>query len=805
MKKNILKFITIISIVFFVLVTYLSLVGIETEKFNNQIKDRIVKANNNLDIKLKKIKLTLDPLNLKVNAKTVGAIIFYSKRPLSLEYIKTQVSLLSLIKNKIISSNIEIATRSILLKDLVRFIRASNNIPQLFFLEKIINNGHIIVKARLNLDEFGNIKEDYEINGLLNDGGINFLKKNKFENINFKFNVRKDNYKFEEIKFTNNKINFVSKLLNIKKKQNTFLLEGNIENKKDFLNINFLKLLKLNFKGMDLENAWFRSENNFTLEIDNKFNFKNFILDSSVIVHKLKYIKPEIIKNYLPDINEKILLNNHTIKLDYKNKKLSIMGVGKIKLKDKFDEIKYFITKNNNNVRLNSNLNIENVNLKKHKFLKDYFPHINDKINLRNQKLIINYENKNLSLSGEGEVKIDKEYDKIKYSLSKEDEKFNFDVDLKFDQTKFKIPQFNYQKKDKSISKLKIRGNFEQNKNLKLKYLKIFEDNNKIEISNLLLGENNLIINLDKANFDYLDTENKQNQFIVQKKDRINYQINGSVFNANSLIANLLKDNIENKSKIFKNKINLFVNLDQVYIDEIYFINNLNGKLFIKKNKVKNANLSANFNNKEKISFIINTEGNGNKITTLTSSWAKPLVNRYKFIKGFEDGYLDFHSSKKDGVSNSVLIIDNFKVKEIPVLAKLLALASLQGIADLLTGEGIRFTDFEMRFSNDKKLMKIEELYAIGPSISVLMEGYIQTDELISLRGTLVPASTINRSIASIPLIGDLLVGKKVGEGVFGVSFKIKGPPKNLETKVNPIKTLTPRFITRTLEKIKKN
>jgi hypothetical protein len=54
-------------------------------------------------------------------------------------------------------------------------------------------------------------------------------------------------------------------------------------------------------------------------------------------------------------------------------------------------------------------------------------------------------------------------------------------------------------------------------------------------------------------------------------------------------------------------------------------------------------------------------------------------------------------------------------------------------------------------------------------------------------------------------LIGNILVGKKVGEGVFGVSFKVKGPPKDLETTVNPIKTLTPRFITRTLEKIKKN
>ena len=101
--------------------------------------------------------------------------------------------------------------------------------------------------------------------------------------------------------------------------------------------------------------------------------------------------------------------------------------------------------------------------------------------------------------------------------------------------------------------------------------------------------------------------------------------------------------------------------------------------------------------------------------------------------------------------------------------------------------------------------MRIQELYAIGPAISILLEGYIEKDKLISLRGTLVPATTINRSISSIPLLGDLLIGKKVGEGVFGVSFKIKGPPNRLETTVNPIKTLTPRFITRTLEKIKKN
>ena len=101
--------------------------------------------------------------------------------------------------------------------------------------------------------------------------------------------------------------------------------------------------------------------------------------------------------------------------------------------------------------------------------------------------------------------------------------------------------------------------------------------------------------------------------------------------------------------------------------------------------------------------------------------------------------------------------------------------------------------------------MTIDEMYSIGPAVSVLMSGYIEDKKLVSLRGTLVPATTINRSISSIPLLGKILIGDKVGEGVFGVSFKIKGPLKNLKTTVNPIKSLTPRFITRTLEKIKKN
>ena len=210
------------------------------------------------------------------------------------------------------------------------------------------------------------------------------------------------------------------------------------------------------------------------------------------------------------------------------------------------------------------------------------------------------------------------------------------------------------------------------------------------------------------------------------------------------------------------------------------------------------------FTDNEKLFVSIKSQNINSSVTTFYSDRAKPFVKKYKFIKGFDGGNLDFSSKKINNVSKSKLIIDNFKIQEVPVLAKILTLASLQGIADLLTGEGVRFTDFEMIYSKKGNSMTIDEIYAIGPAISIMMDGYVESNKWISLRGTLVPATKLNAIIASIPLVGDILVGKKTGEGVVGVSFKMKGPPKDIKTTVNPIKTLTPRFIVRAVEKMKK-
>ena len=457
-----------------------------------------------------------------------------------------------------------------------------------------------------------------------------------------------------------------------------------------------------------------------------------------------------------------------------------------------------------NNLKVETDLDLKNLNIIKNPInLKNFLPNYTEQIKFEDHKIKIKYIKKKLVIKGEGDVYIGDKLEQLSYNINSDDERISFDTKLNIRNNPLIINFLDYEKKDKNSSDVLLKGIYKKNKELILNTISIIEKNNQILIKDLILNKNFKIKNLDYVKLDYRNKNDLLNK-IELTKNKSNFSIKGKSFDATQFINNNMDDN--ESSTVFENLNTKFnIRIDKIYINKNDYTKNLLGNFTFKDNKLNRLNLASTFSNNKKMNLSIETNNQKETITNFSSNYPKPLIKRYDFIKGFEEGYLNFNSVKKDGVTNSILIIDNFKVKEVPVFAKLLSLASLQGIADLLTGEGIRFTDFEMRYSSKKGLTEIDEMYAIGPAISILMDGYIESKKLISLRGTLVPATTINRSIASIPLLGKILIGEKTGEGVFGVSFKIKGPPKNLSTTVNPIKTLTPRFITRTLEKIKKN
>ena len=732
MIKKLIKILSITLLLLILLVIYLSFIGIKTEKFNKSITNKISDINKKISLDLKDIKFLLNPYDFTANITTKDPTIVIGSNKVEIRSIKTNLSLKALFLDKFSVDDLQISTKPIMLKDMVLLTRSFNNSTELFLLNKFIKGGFLVANIKLKFDENGKIKKNYQINGFIKNGKLNFLNQLNANNLNFNFDINNQKYSLTKINTKINDIQFSSPLIEINEKKDLFSIKGRVLTEEKIFNKDQLKNMFTGFiKNSNIEKARFSSKNDISFDVSKKLKFKNLNIKSKINLDKL-IIKNDLIdlKPYIPNLDKLINFENQEITIDYNKDKFDIKGNGKILIKDKFDYINYELIKKND------------------KFI------FNTKANLKNAKLLIDF--------------------------------------------------LDYEKKEDLNATILIKGNFKVNKPINFELISLNEKNNKISFKNLNLRHDFKVMNIDSFELNYLNSNKVINQLSL-KKDNSNYIIEGKSFDATKLINKVMDSEDENLSLFanFNSKIN--IEIKKTHMDEINFMNNLSGALKFKNNKIMDLDLKAFYPNNKKISLSIKINERNEKVTKLSTDYPKPLIQRYKFINGFEDGFLVYQSVKKNGVSNALLTIDNFKVKKVPAFAKLLSLASLQGIADLLTGEGIRFTDFEMNFSNKKKLTTIEEMYAIGPAVSILMDGYIESKKLISLRGSLVPATTINKSIASIPLLGDILVGKKTGEGVFGVSFKIKGKPNDLKTTVNPIKTLTPRFITRTLEKIKKN
>ena len=728
MKKFFLRTIIILIVIFSSIISYLSIIGIETNKLNSQISHLVKNINKDLNIELRKIKLVLDPFNFVLNAKTVGPKLKIKEKELDIQNIQTTISINSFLQKKFSLSNLQISTNSLKIENVIAFLRKYKNNPEFFILEKVIKKGYLISNINLEFDDKGNIKNNFRIKGFIKDGKLSLLKNNQIEKLDFLFDITKDNYQINDVNLFFNEIPILSREIVIKKNKDNFLIEGSFENKdliveKKIIDTYF-NLISSKYKINDLN---FKSKNNFKFKLNNKLKINELEFLSKIKLNNLKFTHNLELIRFFPNIEKDIGIKDHSVTVKISKDKLSIKGSGNILLQEKEDDIEYSINKKNNQYKFKTSL-------------------------LSINPIIIDF--------------------------------------------------LGYQKDENLKSKINLNGLFIPEKKISFNFVSLEENNNKFIFENLIFDNNFQIIDLEKGTFNYEDKDKKKNILELFKKKN-QFYLNGKSFNADYLIENLF--NSENKNTLNLNKnFDLNIDIKKIYLDKNYELNMLNGNFNFNNNKVEKANLEGSFSNKEKFKFTINTKDN-NKVTTLFSDNAEPFLKKYKFIKGFKNGHLDFYSVNNGTRSISTLKIYDFNLKELPILTKILTLASLQGIADILSGEGITFNEFEMNFKSEKNGITIDEIYAIGPAISILMDGYYIEDELISLRGTLVPATTINKFVGSIPVLGKILVGNKTGEGVFGVSFKIKGSPKNPKTSVNPIKTLTPRFITRTLEKIKKN
>ena len=320
------------------------------------------------------------------------------------------------------------------------------------------------------------------------------------------------------------------------------------------------------------------------------------------------------------------------------------------------------------------------------------------------------------------------------------------------------------------------------------------EGENLIQINNLRFRENSVL------SFKKVAVATTNNNFSIQNNKKI--IIKGTKFDATNLAKFFNKQSDKNIFEKIDSKIEIDFKNIKVPMSEKLENFKLIGE--IKKGQFIKISSKGDFGGNNFLDISMKKDKNSDKkYLEIYSDLTRPLLSEYNFFKGLSGGNLLFTSVIEDKKSITKIKIENFKIVNAPGVIKLLSLADLGGLVDLAEGEGLSFDVLEINMEKSNNFLKLNEILALGPSMSVLMEGYQDKSGLTSLRGTLVPAKTLNKIISKIPVIGKIVIPKEVGEGLFGISFKMKGPKGKIKTSINPIRTLTPRFIQKIAERNK--
>ena len=721
MKKFFSYIILILIILFILIAAILSTTGIETNKFNKLISNKLSQTKN--------INLFLDTINFKINPRkfslfleTQNPKIAYRETYIPVQNIKVYIDFLSLF-----SSDIKIERISLILEEL--------DITQLNNLSKMIKPSNF--KSLLtNKIKKGKLISEIEI----------FLsEKGKLENFIAKGNIKSlETELLSGFKFTNATLGFFAD-------KNDILIKNIIGD------LNDIKISDGDIK-INLENG-IKIKSNFKSKID---------LNKDLIKDYIKFFK----KNKFADTIENLKANfNNTLSINL----------------DKTYKVE--------NYNYNISGNIKNSKFILKKTIKNNF--INNEIKdiyFTNFQLAMNFNPEIIKLKGEGKYSLNN-LDFLKINLDNQIKKNKLNLSLNFDYGEsLQLDIINYKKTEDTTANLSL--NFEKNKNqIKINKLEFSEGKNLIQIEDLDFRENNFL------SLKSILVKTFNNNFSIKNKKKI--IIKGSKFDATNLAKFFKNQGDENRFESLNKDIE--IDFESIKVPMSEKLKNFKLIGVIQKGQFIKISSKGDFGGNNFLDISMKKDKKTQrKYLEIYSDLPRPLLTEFSFFKGLSGGKLLFTSIIDGPTSSSKLKIENFKVVNAPGVIKLLSLADLRGLADMAEGDGLSFDVLEIDMEKNKNFLRLNEIIALGPSMSVLMEGYQDENKLTSLRGTLVPAKTLNKIIAKIPIIGNIVIPKEVGEGLFGISFKMKGVKGEIKTTINPIKTITPRFIQKIIERNKK-
>lgn len=755
-KRN--KILLIVLAVFIGIIVFLSF-GFQTSNFNELIQKKFNDQYKKVKLEFKDTRVSLDIKDFAVKFSLNQPKLYHKGDLTNIYQTNFGVGIFSAIKGNYNPKFVEVKFSENSFEKSINLIRdVFLEDGQKGYLDNKVKKGFIKGDLKIYNEETLKI----EFLGSIKD--TSFVISNElpeFQNINAdieyknnELNINISSGSAAGLNFDKSKI-FVTESSDSYKASLDLNLTGKFNSLKEFKN---LKIAALEDVTKNIEKLSFSTTatNKIDLEFDKKGNLLNTSVKGKADIVNLEL---DLLQSAYPNV------------LDDKNRKFKN---GKFKVD--FDKTNFFV----NGIIFNQN---DTLDFK-----------INSDLNKKTSKINIISDINFVNWQKVFKPEYIKGSSKLYVQLNVNKDQYYFDTRIDIKKSLINFSPINFNKLLNDDGQILLKGEIKKSASV-LEKVVINAGKNNIELFDLNFDENfsitslnSIVVNTDKSNF----------KIISSKKSNINHiEITGKKLDAKYIIDSLTSSKPSNVvSKKFNGTIS--ANLDTVDTGTNDDIRDFNLTGTILNGKFTKLDANGVFSNKEKISIKISKNKNGNLTTYMLSDRARPFIAGFSFIKGFEKGKLEFTSEDLSATfSKGKIIISDFKIREIPVLAQILSLASVTGILDTLKGEGIRFDNTVIVYENDEKFFTFKDFYGTGPSLGFIVEGRINNlDDFVSLDGNLIPAYEVNRLLSNIPILGQILTGKS-GDGVFGVSFKIKGKDNNFETSINPVRTITPRFVQR--------
>jgi hypothetical protein len=169
-------------------------------------------------------------------------------------------------------------------------------------------------------------------------------------------------------------------------------------------------------------------------------------------------------------------------------------------------------------------------------------------------------------------------------------------------------------------------------------------------------------------------------------------------------------------------------------------------------------------------------------------------------LTSFKGGQASFTGRLADGGADLKLEMTKVRLVSTPGLASILTVGSLTGMADMLNGDGIEFTQVVAPVLIRGSRIMIGRARATGPAMGITTQGTIDLDSrTVDLAGGIAPSYALNSAMGAVPLLGELLISHK-GEGMFGLTYSAKGDFATPKVNVNPFSLATPGILRRIFE-----